>query len=109
MNARARQGLPRHGRQDGAAAESDHGGLGCGEDRGGDRFLDRPEPGLAVAREQLLDRRARLPFDLVIEIDEGAVQPACDLLAERRLSRAHEAGEREVPAQGVRGHWMRSR
>ncbi len=94
----ARKGLPRHGRQDGAAAESDHGGLGGSEDGCGDHFLDCPEPGLTVAREQLLDRGARLPLDLVVEIDERAVQPAGHLLAERRLSRAHEAGEREVPA-----------
>ena len=105
----ARQGLPRHGGQDGAAAEGDHRGLGGVEHGCGDRLLDRPEPGLAVAREQLLDRGARLPLDLVVEVDEAAVQPAGDLLAERRLSRAHEAGEREVAAQGVRGHWMRSR
>jgi hypothetical protein len=33
-----------------------------------------------------------------IEIDEGPAEPAGDVTPERRLARAHEAGEREVSA-----------
>ena len=64
-----------------AAAESDHGGLGAFEDGCCNPLLDHPEPGLAVAREELLDRGAGLPLDLVIEIDEGAAEATGDLLA----------------------------
>ena len=34
----------------------------------------------------------------LIEVDEGPAEPARDLAPERRLARAHEAGEREVAA-----------
>ena len=40
----------------------------------------------------------RLALDLPIEIDEGPAEPARDIAPERRLARAHEAGEREVSA-----------
>ena len=108
MNARRERSSPGRGREHGAAAERDHRRLGRVEDGGGDVLLGDPEAGLAVAREQLLDRRAGALLDLVVEVDEGAPQPAGDLPAERRLARAHEAGEREVAVQGVRGHRMRS-
>ena len=92
-----------------AAPEGDHGGLGAFDHGCCDPLLDHPEPGLAVAREELLDRGAGLPLDLVIEVDEGAAEAAGDLLPEGRLARAHEPCEREVAVQGVRGHRMRSR
>ena len=99
---------PRRGRDHGAAAEGDHCRLGRLERRGGDRLLRDPESGFPVPREQLLDRRARPALDLLVEVDERPAEPARDLAPLRRLSRAHEAGEREMAVQGVRGHRMRS-
>ena len=37
-------------------------------------------------------------LDLTIEVDEGPAEPPRDIAPERRLARAHEAGEREVSA-----------
>ena len=83
-------------------------GSGASSAADGDRLLGDPEPGFPVPREQLLDRRARPALDLLVEVDEGPAEPARDLAPLRRLSRAHEAGEREMAVQSVRGHRMRS-
>ena len=93
-----REQLPRVGREHCAAAERDHRRLRPVECGRGNTGLDQPESRLAVAREDVLDRRSRLAFDLPIEIDEGPAEPARDVAPERRLARAHEAGEREVSA-----------
>ena len=101
--------LARVRRQHRSAAECDHGRVGRSEHGRGDGRLDLPEAGLAVAGEELVDRGAGAPLDLMVEVDELPAQPARDLLAERRLARTHEACEREMAVQGVRGHRMRSR
>ncbi len=98
MKARSCEQVSRVGGEHGTAAERDHRGLRPVEHRRGNPRLDHPEPRLAVAREELLDRRARLALDLVVEVDEGPIEPTRYLAAERRLARAHEAGEREVAA-----------
>ena len=102
------QKLPRLRQEHGATAEGDHRRLVSVEHGRGDGRLGDPEAGLAVAREQLLDRGTGALLDLQVEVDERAPQPEGDLPAQRRLPRTHEAGEREVAAQGVRGHRMRS-
>src|SRR5262249_37451000 len=93
----------------GAAAERDHRRLAVPQRRGGHPGLTLAQPRFAVAREELLDRDARLALDLPVQVDEGTPQTARDLGSERRLPRAHEARKGEVAVQRVLGHWMRSR
>ena len=67
--------------------------------QGGNRGLgfEHPKPGLAPLLEQLRDRPPGRPRQLVVEIDQAPAQPVCHLQAERRLARAHEPDERDVP------------
>ncbi len=109
MNARAAQALSRLRREHGPAPESDHRGLRCVENRCGYGLLEHSERRLTVAGKELRDRDLRASLDLTVEVDEAPAEASRDLRAHRRLARAHEAGEREVAVQGVRGHRMRSR
>ena len=59
--------------------------------------LEHAELGLPSLLEQL---RHRLPSglrNLAVEVDEPPAEPLRDLGAERRLARAHEADQRDVP------------
>ena len=103
------QALSRLRREYGPTPERDHGWLRRVEDRCGDGLLEHSERRLTVAGEELGDRDPRASLDLAIEVDKASAEAPCDLRAHRRLARAHEAGEREVAVQGVRGHRMRSR
>jgi hypothetical protein len=47
--------------------------------------------------EDLRDRPAKLALDLAVEVDEPTAQALGHLQPERRLARAHEPDEREVP------------
>ena len=96
-------------RQHGATSERDHDRLAGSEYRPRHRLFELSEGSLAVAGEELLDRDTGPALDLAIEIDEVAAEAPGDPRADRRLARAHEAGQREVSVQSVRGQRMRSR
>jgi hypothetical protein len=83
--------------RDRAAAERDHRRLAPAQRVDRDRLLEHTELQLAAPREQLGNRLARAVLELAVEIDELAAEPARELDPERRLARAHEADEREVP------------
>ena len=89
------------------AAQRDHDRLRRLEHPGGEALLGLAKRAFA-ALEELRDRRARLPLDLDVEIQEAPSQAVRHRSAERRLARAHEADERDVPVQRVR-HAIRSR
>ncbi len=59
--------------------------------------LEHPELDLAALLEQLGQRASGRALELAVEVDEPPAEPARDLRAERRLARAHEADERDVP------------
>ena len=83
---------------DRAAAERDHGGRPAGERLQRRLGLQLAEVRLAARSEDLRDRLPQRALELAVEVDEPPAQPLGRLLAERRLARAHEADEREVPA-----------
>ena len=59
--------------------------------------LEDAELDFAALLEQLRDRLPGRALELTVEIDEPAPEPRRDLRAERRLARAHEPDERDVP------------
>ena len=86
----------------GAAAERDDERLAAGEHVVRDVLLERTEARLAAGREQLLHRGAGALLDLLVQVEERPSRPGGRRRARARLPGAHEAGEREVPAQRVR-------
>ena len=83
-------------RLDRAPAERDDDRItSCGH-VGRDARLDLPERGLAAFTEEIRDR-AVAALDLSVDVDERPAEPPRDFGAERRLPRAHEADEREMP------------
>ena len=92
-----RRGLDR------AAAQRDHGRVRQTQRCNRVTFLLQAELRLAAPLEELGDRRPEVLFEVAVEVDEGTPEPLRDLRAEGRLARAHEADEREVPVQRVRG------
>jgi len=59
--------------------------------------LEHAELGLPSLLEQLRHRLPGRLRNLAVEVDEPPAEPLRDLGAERRLARAHEADERDVP------------
>ena len=93
-----------------AAAERDHGRL-CRRERDADGVrLDRAE-----SRSRRARRRARgivVPARCSIarvDVENAPPEPRRDLAPERRLPRAHEPDERQVPVERVQCHWIRSK
>ena len=64
---------------------------------GGCLLLELPEGCLAVPLEDLRDGLADSLLDDLVDRDERPAQALGEQRAERRLPRAHEADEREVP------------
>ena len=58
---------------------------------------------LAALFEELGDGRAEVLLEIAVEVEERPAQPLGDERPDRRLARAHEADEREVLVQRVRG------
>ena len=85
-------------RQDRPAAESEHVRLALREHVADDLFFDAPEAALAVG-EELDDRRAGQPLDLLVDVEKRTPDPRSRLRTERRFARAHEPDERDVPVQ----------
>src|SRR6185295_14235784 len=56
----------------------------------------------------LLDRHRRVQHDQLVEVDERPSEPACALLAHRRLARAHQPDEHEMAARVAVGRGHRS-
>ena len=71
-------------------------------------FLLQAELRLAPLLEEVGNRRAEVLLEIPVEVDERTTEPVGHLRAERRLSRAHEADEREVVVQRVRCQSIRS-
>ena len=84
-------------REHGTATECDHPGPRGGEHLRRELLLATAERRL-TALEQCGDRPVAA-LDLAVEVDERASALPGDLLADRRLARAHEADEREVPPE----------
>ena len=84
-------------RLDCAAAEREHRRplvLECPDRRLG---LEHAKLDLPALLEDLGQRTPRGALELAVEVDEPPAEPLRDLGAERRLARAHEADERDVP------------
>jgi hypothetical protein len=79
------------------AAERDHGRHGRLEQ--GDRplLLELAETRLALAREQLRDGPAVVGSNQLVDVDELPSDARRSLRTQRRLARAHEADERDLP------------
>jgi len=78
------------------AAERDHARLpGAAGVCDGLRF-ELAERGLPARREEVRDRAMRA-LELGVDVPERPPEPLRDRLPERRLARAHEADEDEVP------------
>ena len=86
---------------DRSSTESDHARLRTRQCLPDEPGLDLAERGLALGREQLRDR-AVLVGDGRVDVDERPPEPARHVCADRRLPRAHEADEDDVPAQLLR-------
>ena len=82
---------------DRAAAERDHRGRPAGKRLERGLGLELAELRLAALAEDLRDRLPQRLLELAVEVDEPPAEPLGNLRAERRLARAHEADEREVP------------
>src|SRR5260370_725769 len=85
------------GRPAGPPPQSDHYRRRGSENLRRDLFLDAADLGLS-SDEQLTDWTVSL-LDLTIQVDKRPAADARDLLADRRLSRAHEADEREMTVE----------
>ena len=85
-------------REDCAAAEREDVRLGPLEHLARDLLLQAAKPRLAL-QEELHDGCARAAFDLVVEVEKRSPDAQGDLRRKRRLARAHEADERDVPLQ----------
>src|SRR5205809_792986 len=57
----------------------------------------------AALLEELGDGGAQILLEVAVEVDERPPETLGDLRTERRLARTHEADEREVAVQRVRG------
>ena len=97
----AREVVPRPLGEDGAPAERDDDRLAAAQHVPRDVLLERPEARFAAGREQLGDRRPRPRLDLPVEVDEAPAETGRHDLADTRLPRAHEPGERQVAAERV--------
>ena len=93
------QRLPHALRQDGAAAEREHRGDGIRERLDRQVLLELAEPGLAALGPERRDRGAELPLELEVDVEERPPQARRRLRAQARLAGAHEADERDVPAE----------
>ena len=82
---------------DRATAERDHGRPLAGKRLERGLGLELAEVRLAAFAEDLRDRLPQRALELAVEVDEPPPQPLSNLRAERRLARAHETDEREVP------------
>jgi len=91
------QRAPDRGRLDGPATECEHCRPLVAQRRQRRLGLEHAELRLAPLLEQLRHRLAQRALELAVEVDEPPAEPVCHLDAERRLARAHEADEREVP------------
>ena len=98
----AREVVPRPLGEDGAPTERDDDRLAAAQHVPRDVLLERPEARFAAGREQLGDRRPRPRLDLPVEVDEAPAETGRHDLADTRLPRAHEPGERQVAAERVR-------
>ena len=72
--------------------------LGFLEQPRDDRDLAGAEIGLAMQLEDVLDRHPRGLLDLLVAVDEVAVEPVGEAAADGGLARAHHADEHERPA-----------
>jgi hypothetical protein len=77
------------------AAERDHRRF-AGERTPKNVRLGDTEEILAL-REELLDRRAGVPLDLCVGVEERPAEPLCHVGADGRLPSAHETDEGDVP------------
>jgi hypothetical protein len=84
-------------RLDGAASHGDHGRLAPPAHVAHEPCLELAKRRLPLLREELPDRAVGI-LDLAVHVVERAVQAPRDLLADRRLPRAHEAHEHDVSA-----------
>ena len=82
---------------DRAAAERDHRGPCVGQRLERHLGLELAELGLAALAKDVRDRLPERALELAVEVDEPPAEPLGSLRAERRLARAHEADEREMP------------
>ena len=99
MKARRASRLARLGGEHRAAAERDHRRLGAVEHGRGDALPRSRLKPASPSRAKISSIVVPGPRSIsLVEVDEGPAEPARDLAAERRLARAHEAGEREVAA-----------
>jgi hypothetical protein len=85
------------GRLDRAAPEGQHSRALVLQRRECRLRLEDAELDLAALLEQLRDRLSGCALELPVEVDEPAAEPRRDLRAERRLARAHESDESDVP------------
>jgi hypothetical protein len=86
---------------DGSSTECDHGQLRTRQCLPDEPGLDLAERRLALRREELRDR-AVLVGDGLVDVDERPSEPLRHVCADRRLPRAHEPDEDDVPAQLLR-------
>ena len=91
------KGLANRRRLHRAAAESQHGGPVLTERFERPFGLDHPEACFSLLLEQLRNRTSERPLDLAVEVEEQPPGPGRDHGTDRRLPRAHEADERDVP------------
>ena len=96
------------GDSDGAAAEREHRAGRPLEQLADELLLRRPERGLAVAGEVVLDRHAEPLLDEVVGVGRARAHAAGRRPGGRRLARPHEADEDErvpVPCRYGRGRF----
>jgi hypothetical protein len=98
--------------KNGPAPQGDHGERRRAENLSRDLFLEAAKRGLAPLEE--LGDGTVAPLDLTIEVDERPAAEAGNLLADRRLPRAHEADEGEMSLerpyrgdQSIRSRYVR--
>ena len=98
-----RKGRPNGFGLHGPAAECDYRRLGCREDLTRSGILDRAECLLT-----LLEQRLDVDAERLVHVDPVPTEPLRDHRCHRRLPRAHEPNERDVAAERVQCHAMRS-
>ena len=71
--------------------------------------LDPAKRLLAVRFEDVRDLLAVAGLDLAVDVDDRPEEPRSERRRHRRLPRAHEPDQRDVPVERVQRHEMRSR
>ncbi len=111
MNAALGERRPDGRRLDRAAAERHHRRVLRTEQLANECGLGDPKLGLALLGEELREPKLHAALEQTVGIDDRTGEACGDVLGQRRLARAHEPDQRQMPAESVQRshHSMRSR